>query len=84
MSDQPEKQSEPTFEETLKRLETLVRDMETGRLGLDESLDRFEEGMKLVKTCESKLGDARKRVEVLMQKSEGEPQWREVEGEVDA
>lgn len=81
MSSEPESQPEPTFEETLKRLETLVRDMETGRLGLDESLDRFEEGMKLVKTCESKLGDARKRVEMLMEKGEDELEWREVEEE---
>lgn len=73
-------ESPKSFEQTLQRLEALVGEMEKGELGLDEMLKRFEEGMKLAEICEKRLGETRKRVEILMKKSEqSEPQWQEVQ-----
>lgn len=73
-------ESPKSFEQTLQRLEALVAEMEKGELGLDEMLKRFEEGMKLAETCEKRLGETRKRVEILMKKNEqSEPQWQEVQ-----
>ncbi len=66
----PEK--EEKFETSLEKLEKIVRHLEDGDLSLEESLTCFEEGMALVKTCEKRLQEAQKRVEVLMKDSEGE------------
>jgi len=55
-----------TFEKSLERLEQIVSELEEGSLSLDKSIDRFEEGMKLAKTCEDKLNEATGRVEKVM------------------
>jgi exodeoxyribonuclease VII small subunit len=62
--------AEVKFEEALKKLENIVEDLEKGNLSLDESLKKYEEGMKLAKICTRKLEEAEKKVEVLV-KSEG-------------
>ena len=46
---------EKSFEENLERLKELVRNLQSGELTLDESLNAFEEGIKLSKTLENKL-----------------------------
>jgi exodeoxyribonuclease VII small subunit len=56
---------EPSFEESLTELESLVRELEDGRLGLDESLARYEKGVGLVKRCTSLLRDAERRISVI-------------------
>lgn len=58
------------FEEALKRLEEIVSQMESGESDLDKSLTLFEEGIKLVKFCSSKLEEAKKKVEVLVKKGD--------------
>ncbi len=52
-----------TFEENLKKLETLVRRMESGEMKLDEMLAAFEEGRTLVKTCRDNLEAIRVKIE---------------------
>lgn len=54
-----------SFESMMKRLEELVHQMERGDLSLEESIQSFEEGIKLVKQCTSVLGEAEKRVQQL-------------------
>jgi len=54
------------FEEALKKLEKIVSDLEAGDLSLDESLARYEEGVKLSKACTMKLEAAKSKVELLM------------------
>jgi exodeoxyribonuclease VII small subunit len=54
------------FEASLQRLEDLVQKLEDGDLPLEDSLKVFEEGMALVKTCERRLNEAQKKVEILM------------------
>jgi exodeoxyribonuclease VII small subunit len=52
----------PTFEDSMLELERLVRELEEGRLGLDESLARYEQGVGLIKQCHSQLRDAEQRI----------------------
>ncbi len=60
--------AEIKFEEALKKLEKIVADLEAGRLPLDESLKKYEEGVRLVAACSKILEQTQKRVEVLTKK----------------
>lgn len=53
------------FEEKLRELEQLVTRMEDGNLGLEESLEAFENGVKLVRDCQQALEAAEQKVQVL-------------------
>jgi exodeoxyribonuclease VII small subunit len=55
----------PSFEQALTALEQIVHDLEEGRLGLAESLARYEEGVKLLKQCYTQLEQAERRIELL-------------------
>lgn len=59
---------QPNFEKALERLETIVHEMEAGSLELDKMMQRFEEGMSLVKFCTEKLNEVEKRIEILVQR----------------
>ena len=63
--------AEMKFEEALKRLEKIVEELEDGSLSLDESLEKYEEGIKLSKACSKKLEVARKKVEILLKSEDG-------------
>ena len=52
------KKKEPAFEEALEKLESLVASMESGDIPLADLVEKFEEGSKLVKTCEERLKHA--------------------------
>ncbi len=54
-----------TFENALARLEVIVKSLENGSAELDESLALFEEGVGLVKLCNSKLDAAEQKVRIL-------------------
>ncbi len=64
--------AEPKFEKDLERLEQIVEALEEGELSLDESLKKFEEGIKLGRRCEKALSAAEKRIEILMKNADGE------------
>jgi exodeoxyribonuclease VII small subunit len=64
--------AEPKFEKDLERLEQIVEALETGGLSLDDSLKKFEEGIKLARRCEKALTDAERRIEILTKNAEGE------------
>ena len=55
----------PTFEESLKKLETIVDRLEKGDLALEESLKLFEEGVGLSAACKSELDAAEVIANVL-------------------
>ncbi len=63
--------AEMKFEEALKKLEKIVEDLEDGNLSLDESLERYEEGIRLSKMCSKKLEVAKKKVEILLKSEDG-------------
>ena len=60
-----------TFEEQLAALEEMIASMEAGGLSLEESLKRYEEGMKLVSALEEELKQAEQRLTVLRQNADG-------------
>ncbi|MGF3495072.1 MAG: exodeoxyribonuclease VII small subunit [Methanothrix sp.] len=57
--------SEQSLESALDELEEIVRELESGRLSLDESLELFERGIRLVRICSSKIESAERRIESL-------------------
>ena len=61
------------FEEALQKLESIVETMESGDLPLETLLARFEEGTRLVKTCQTKLEDAELKISKLEKNAAGEP-----------
>jgi len=60
---------EVPFEEALERLEALVEALEEGDLELEASLEKFEEGVKLVRSCSERLKSAELRVKQLEARS---------------
>ncbi len=67
-----EEKEEVTFEDAMKRLESIVETLGGGNLSLEDSLKMFEEGMELCKICNKKLDEAEYKVEKLMEKEGGE------------
>lgn len=61
-----------TYEEAFSRLEEIVRKLESGEAGLDESLRLFEEGIKLSRICNERLNEAEARIEKLVRQADGE------------
>ncbi len=59
--------AEMKFDQALKRLEKLVEEMEEGEVPLEESLKKYEEGVKLASFCLEKLNQAEKKIEILKQ-----------------
>ncbi len=59
---------EANFEETIKQLEQITNELEKGDLNLDESVAKFEQGMKLSKTCSEILENAEKKISILIKK----------------
>jgi len=55
----------PVFEECLKELEKIVSKLESGNLGLAESLDQYEQGVGHLKNCYKLLDRAEKRIEIV-------------------
>lgn len=61
-----------SFEESIKELEEIVEKLEKGEATLDESLEYFEKGIKLSKSCQKMLDEAEKKVSVLVAGANGE------------
>lgn len=61
------------FESSLEQLERIVRELEQGDLTLEKSLELFEQGVKLSRECQERLGQAERRIEILMRDSQGRP-----------
>jgi exodeoxyribonuclease VII small subunit len=65
---------QPTFEEALQRLQAIVQELEKGELGLDRALERYEEGVKLLRQCHDVLQKAERKIELLSGvDAEGQP-----------
>ena len=68
--------AEMKFEEALKKLEKIVGDLENGNIPLEESLEKYEEGIRLSRLCAKKLEAARKKVEILLKSEDGSAELR--------
>lgn len=60
------KQKLPDFEKALEELESLVEQLESGDLSLDDSLKQFKRGVELTRHCQGALDDAQQTVQKLM------------------
>jgi exodeoxyribonuclease VII small subunit len=65
------KAKEPSFEEAMKGLESVVARLESGEAPLEESIRLFEEGMNLSETCRKRLDEADRKIELLLRKPGG-------------
>ena len=57
--------SSDNFEDSIKRLENIVKELEGGDVEIEKALDLFEEGTRLSKMCAKKLAAVERRVEIL-------------------
>jgi exodeoxyribonuclease VII small subunit len=73
MSDQAPPISDLSFEAALKRLEEIVRRLETGDASLDESIQLYGEGDRLRQQCEARLQAAQARIEKIQIGRDGQP-----------
>jgi exodeoxyribonuclease VII small subunit len=72
MSGKPKtRDAELNFESAMDRLEKIVEQMESGKLPLEDLIVRYEEGMKLVKTCQERLANAEQKIEIITRNTAG-------------
>jgi len=71
-------EKELSFEENLEKLETIVKNLETGNIPLDDAIDSFNEAMKLAKKCDDKLKNAEEKVNKILN-SDGKLEDFEIE-----
>ncbi len=69
-----------TFEQALEKLEGIVTAIEEGEVSLEESIEKYAEGIELVKRCRVILARAEKKIQLL---DRGEGEDLEVDGELD-
>ncbi|PMP65049.1 MAG: exodeoxyribonuclease VII small subunit [Thermodesulfobacterium geofontis] len=60
-----------SFESALKRIEQILKQLENKELDLEEAINLYEEGLRLIHFCEEKLKNARTRIEVILKDKEG-------------
>lgn len=70
-----------SFEESMQRLEQIVRAMERGDVALDESLKLFQEGTELVGRCGKMLDDAQLQIQKVVKGPDGTPTMEAFDGE---
>ena len=63
----------------MDRLETIVEEMESGKLPLEDLIVRYEEGMNLVKICQERLANAEQKIEIIARNSAGKTVVKEFE-----
>ena len=61
-----------TFEQTMKQLEQIVKELETGDLPLEKAIRKFEDGVKCSKYCSDLLDETEKKITILLQKQNGD------------
>ena len=62
---------EKSFEENMEQLEKIVTELEKGDVNLDESVKKFEQGMKISKKCNDILENAEKKITILLKQENG-------------
>ena len=60
---------EKTFEESLVRLETIVKELESGSVALDDAINKFTEAMNISKSCNEKLKNAEENVNKIIKEN---------------
>lgn len=70
-------EGEVKFEKALAELQKIVEELEGGELELDDSLKKFERGVKLIQVCSKKLEDAQRRVDTVVKAKDGKKSLKE-------
>ena len=70
-----------TFEESMGRLEQIVRSLEQGNVALEESLKLFQEGTQLVRSCSQLLDNAQLQIQKVLTSPDGSPVMEDVDDE---
>ena len=70
-----------SFEESMSRLEQIVRSLEQGNVPLEESLKLFQEGTQLVRSCSQLLDHAQLQIQKVLTAPDGSPVMEEIEDE---
>lgn len=70
---------EKSFEEQMEELESIVKELENGKLNLDDSVEKFEKGIKISKQCNKILQEAEKKITMLVNAKDGEMQEEDFE-----
>ena len=70
-----------SYEEQIQELEKIINELENGNLNLDDSVAKFEEGMKISKECNKMLENAEKKTTILLNDGNGEKQEENFETE---
>ena len=73
------KEPKLTFEQALERLERIVAEIEQGEVSLEQSIEKYAQGIKLVEQCRGILDSAERKIQQLARKQDGQV---EVEGEL--
>jgi len=73
--------AEMKFEDAIEKLEKIVAELEQGGLPLEESLNKFEEGIKLSRFCSKKLKEAERKIEILTKTAEGDLETKPFDSE---
>lgn len=55
-----------SFEQAMEELELVVRQLETGKIKLDDAVSAYEKGVKLKQICEEKLAQAKAKIDILV------------------
>jgi exodeoxyribonuclease VII small subunit len=77
----PKPEPKMNFEEAIQRLETIVAELEKGEFTLEQSLEKFEEGMALGKECRKFLDDAEARIRKIVESSDGKLEETDISDE---
>jgi exodeoxyribonuclease VII small subunit len=77
MADKPK----PKFEECLRNVEDVVKSLESGKLGLEESLERYEAGIAALRSCYKILEEAERKIQLLVKEKDGSLAATDLESE---
>jgi len=78
---QPKIEAPLAFDALVERLEKVVGELEAGSLGLEQSIEKFAEGMRLAREAARKLDEAEKRIEILVRTEAGGEEARPLDPE---
>ena len=71
MADEKRPVDELTYKEASRELELIIRNLESGDLELEDSLEGYARGVELLKSLRTRLADAQQKVSVLMKEADG-------------
>ena len=75
---------QPTFEQAIEQLEDIVEQIESGEVGLEQAIERYEQGQKLIHRCRGILDKAERRIAELTEDADGNLQASSAEDEPDS